>query len=80
MKLHYFCDYCSAEIDILEVNEVDEAKLGFDCLTAEERQDIIKLDASGQIMYVKALCDSCIAILGLPEALDDTGKLRSFTH
>lgn len=50
---------------MIEVNEVDEAKFGFDCLTAEERHDIIKIDSKSNVMYVNSLCDQCIELLGL---------------
>lgn len=66
MKIYYSCEHCGDPIDVLEVDQVDEAKFGFDCLTPEERQDIIKFDPANGAMHVKALCDSCILELGLP--------------
>lgn len=65
MKIYYSCEHCGAAIDMIEVEQVDETKFGFDCLTAEERQDIIKIDAMANIMYVHSLCDKCIELLGL---------------
>ncbi len=65
MKIFYTCEYCGDGIDTLEVDEVDEIRFGFDCLTVEERQDIIRLDEKANAMYVKSLCDSCIEALGL---------------
>lgn len=65
MKIYYTCEYCGDHIDILETEEIDEAQLGFDCLTEEERQDIIKIDKTTGTMYVYALCDNCIQLLGL---------------
>mgnify|MGYP001599130885 CR=1 FL=1 len=50
MKIYYTCEHCGAAIDMVEVDTVDEAKFGFDCLTAEERQDIIKTDSLGRVM------------------------------
>ena len=41
MKIYYNCEYCGEAIDMIEMDQIDEVKLGFDCLTAEERQDII---------------------------------------
>lgn len=67
MKIFYACEYCGAHIDTLEVEEVDDARFGFDCLTGEERQDIIKIDSCTNSMYVKSLCDNCIVTLGVAE-------------
>lgn len=67
MKIYYSCEYCKADIDMLEVDEVDEVRFGFDCLTAEERQDIIKIDELNNAMYVQSLCDCCIEALGLAD-------------
>ena len=60
MKIYYTCEYCGEGIDMLEVDQVDEVRFGFDCLTMEERQDIIRLDETANAMHVKSLCDSCI--------------------
>lgn len=56
MKIYYNCEYCGEAIDMIEMDQIDEVKLGFDCLTAEERQDIIKTDLKGQ-------CDVCIFLV-----------------
>ena len=63
MKIYYNCEYCGEAIDMIEMDQIDEVKLGFDCLTAEERQDIIKTDLKDNVMYVSSLCDECIASL-----------------
>ena len=65
MKIYYNCEHCGEEIDMIEVDQVDEVKFGFDCLTVEERQDIIKIDSVANVMYVYSLCDECIESLGL---------------
>ncbi|WP_378955310.1 anti-sigma-F factor Fin [Pelosinus sp. sgz500959] len=65
MKIYYNCEHCGQVIDMIEVDQVDEVKFGFDCLTAEERQDIIKIDSVANVMYVHSLCDECIESLGL---------------
>jgi len=65
MKIYYTCEHCGEPIDMIEVDKVDEVKFGFDCLTAEERQDIIKIDSLANAMYVQSLCDECIESLGL---------------
>ncbi len=66
MRIHYSCDSCGAPIDTIEVDAVDEARFGFDCLTAEERQDMIRCDEASGVMYVQSLCDACIEAMGLP--------------
>jgi hypothetical protein len=65
MKIYYNCEHCGEAIDMIEVDQVDEVKFGFDCLTAEERQDIIKTDVLANAMYVYSLCDECIELLDL---------------
>jgi hypothetical protein len=67
VKIYYTCEYCGGPIDILEVDQIEEAKFGFDCLTEEERQDIIKIDKNANAMYVHSLCDDCIQALGLAD-------------
>lgn len=60
MTVHivYTCAHCQQFIGELEMEEINEKKLGFDCLTLEERQDIIKYDPSGTV-FVAAICDDC---------------------
>jgi hypothetical protein len=64
MKIFYTCDNCGKPIDSIEVDELDDVKFGFDCLTREERQDLIAFDAEANTMTVQSLCDVCIADLG----------------
>lgn len=64
MKICYHCELCGTDIDAIDVAYVDEAKLGFDCLTAQERRAIIDVDAPANTMHVKSLCDTCAAQLG----------------
>ncbi len=66
MRIHYSCDNCGRPIDAIEVDAVDEARFGFDCLTAEERRDMIRYDEAENVMYVQSLCDACIEAMGLP--------------
>lgn len=65
MKIHYSCDCCGEPIDILELDEIDEAKLGLDCLTGDERRDLVRFDAADNAMYIQSLCDCCIEAMGL---------------
>ncbi|WP_110953643.1 anti-sigma-F factor Fin [Anaerosinus massiliensis] len=71
MKIYYHCELCGAAIGMLDMEYVDEVKLGFDCLTSEERQDIIEVDHFANTMHVKSLCDDCVKRLGL-----DREKIR----
>lgn len=79
VKIYYNCEHCGDEIDMIEVDHVDEVKFGFDCLTAEERQDIIKIDPMANAMYVHSLCDQCIELLGL-EKEEELPRGVSFLH
>lgn len=76
MKIYYSCENCGEAIDMIEVDQVDESKFGFDCLTAEERQDIIKIDVVANAMYVHSLCDQCIELLGLGDEEDTLQEIR----
>lgn len=60
MKLIYECKRCGAAIATIRVDYVDEHKFGFDCLTSDERADIINMDYASDTMQVKALCDACV--------------------
>lgn len=77
MKIYYTCEYCGSHIDMIEVDKIDEKRFGFDCLTGEERQDIIKTDDLSNTMYVKSLCDSCIETLGIA---DESRLFRGFNY
>ena len=79
MKIYYSCENCGEAIDMVEVDQVDEVKFGFDCLTAEERQDIIKTDVAANAMYVHSLCDQCIELLGL-ENEEEASQSVSLLH
>lgn len=59
MRLLYYCHNCGDFIDEISVEQVDEQKLGFDRLTAEEKQDIIKSSKNGNMLYVGSVCDNC---------------------
>jgi hypothetical protein len=69
VKVHYHCEHCGVAIDTLNIDQLDETELGFDCLTPTERQDIIKIDEKSGAIHVQSLCDSCIEILGLQDPL-----------
>jgi hypothetical protein len=67
MKIFYTCECCDEPIDTIEIARLDEAKFGFDCLSAEERQEMIKVDTATNSLYVQSLCDACIEALGLAD-------------
>lgn len=77
MKICYHCDVCGADIADLDMAEVDEAKLGFDCLTGEERQDIINFDPVSGTMHVKTFCDACVTKFGLDGLSQSELKVNS---
>jgi hypothetical protein len=79
MKIFYSCEHCGNFIDMIEVEKVDEVKFGFDCLTAEERQDIIKVDLMKNAMYVHSLCDKCIESMELNE-VEKVQGVTKFLH
>lgn len=76
MRIEYSCDICGQSIDAVEVDALDEAKFGFDCLTADERQEIVRYDAASGVMYVQSLCDGCIAAMGLADGMPVPPKQR----
>lgn len=67
MKIHYHCEQCGQAIDSIEVQQLDEAKLGFDVLTNEERQQLLYHDPVTNAMYVQSLCDGCIEAMGMAD-------------
>lgn len=72
MKVLYYCHNCGEFIDELTVDRVDEEKLGFNVLTSEEKEDIMKWSQSGNMLYVGSVCDNCYEDLrtALGEDLD----------
>ena len=69
MRIFYSCDTCGKPIDTIEVDEIDEVRFGFDCLSGEERQEMLRFDAESGALYVQSLCDGCIEALGLAEEI-----------
>ena len=64
MKIHYHCEQCGQSIDSIDV-QLDEAKLGFDVLTDEERSQLLYHDPLTNSMYVQSICDDCIESMGM---------------
>jgi hypothetical protein len=67
MIIRYVCEYCENLIGELEMEAIDEERLGFHCLTEDERKDIIRINQETNTMIVTSLCDGCIQMLGLDE-------------
>lgn len=63
MQVYYHCDRCGSPVAQLDLEVIDETKLGLDCLTHEQRNDIISIDEAGT-MHIKTLCDHCIEAMG----------------
>lgn len=68
MRLIYICERCANYIDEIEMKALDEGQLGFDILTEEEREDLVRLDWERQVGTVKAICDACLAKFSNGEA------------
>lgn len=60
MRLNYICSQCGSAIDLIDVQSLDEAAFGFDCLTNAERQELLSFDHEKNTLTVKSLCDLCI--------------------
>lgn len=60
MRLIYICDKCNSYIDEIELADIDDSLLGFNTLSNEERDELVKLDWNRQIGTVKSICDNCL--------------------
>lgn len=78
MRLIYICDQCNSYIDEIEVSDFDESMLGFNALTMEEREELLKLDWDRQVGTVMAICDNCLA--GLSRKEDDFSQKLPGLH
>jgi len=58
MSIVYNCRHCGQKIGELEHQVVDTTALGFDQLTAKEKQEMIHYQPNGEI-HVKSICDNC---------------------
>ncbi|HEX7065157.1 MAG TPA: anti-sigma-F factor Fin family protein [Bacillales bacterium] len=74
MSITYRCRHCGTQIGQLQ-NEIYHAEqLGFHHLTAEERQEMISYDESGDVL-VRTVCEDCQEAL---ERNPDYHELLSF--
>jgi len=60
LRIRYICECCRGLISELQMDRLDEERLGFTCLTAEEKEDIIRYDEKAGILTVTSLCDDCM--------------------
>lgn len=65
VRVNYVCSQCGFDIDQLEVQTIDEAAFGFDCLNENERRELLSFDPSQNTLTVKSLCDDCIETMRL---------------
>lgn len=61
MRLIYICDRCKNFIDEIEVDVLDEARLGFNNLTGDEKQELLHLDWGRGVGTVTSICDECLS-------------------
>lgn len=76
MSFRYVCRYCHHHIGQLSHSQLNEQELGFDKLTAEEREEIIKIQENGET-HVHVVCEHCQeTIQRNPELLLHTNILQ----
>lgn len=63
MSYVYTCRHCGHVIGKLEQNILNTSKLGFDQLSVEDKQEMIRYQSNGEI-HIKSICESCQETLG----------------
>jgi len=63
MSFVYTCRHCGHVIGKLEQELLNTARLGFDQLSTEDRQEMIRYQSNGDI-HIKSICESCEETLG----------------
>lgn len=58
MSIYYRCRHCGTQIGQLSDESYRTDELGFDHLTAAERQEMIHYDENGDVQ-VQAVCEDC---------------------
>ncbi|TCS80162.1 anti-sigma-F factor Fin family protein [Tepidibacillus fermentans] len=66
--IKYVCKHCGHHLGLIDQAVVDEARLGFDSLTIEERESIISYESNGDIV-ANVVCEYC------QEALEQNPEL-----
>ncbi len=73
MRIRYYCSHCHDLIAEIEMDFLDEDRLGLSSLTDDERDTIIRYDERGRLCLF-AICDSCHGGLTEVEARADLAK------
>jgi len=63
LSIVYNCRHCGLEIGRLDNQMIDTSLLGFNQLSAEEKQEMIQYRDNGDIL-VRTICESCQETLG----------------
>ncbi|HLQ97615.1 MAG TPA: anti-sigma-F factor Fin family protein [Candidatus Dormibacteraeota bacterium] len=63
MSYVYMCRHCGHVIGELEQSILTASKLGFDRLSTEDKQEMIRYQSNGEI-HIKSICESCQETLG----------------
>jgi hypothetical protein len=58
MAIHYRCRYCGTDVGTIEEKQLDYEQLGFHTLSADERNEMVSYDGTGNI-HVKCICEDC---------------------
>lgn len=63
MAIVYTCRHCGNEIGKLEQKVMDTSILGFDQLTAKEKEEMITYEKNGDVQ-IQSICENCEETLG----------------
>ncbi|MBM7646461.1 hypothetical protein JOD45_002689 [Scopulibacillus daqui] len=58
MDVYYTCRHCGTKVGHIQGDAFHAHQLGFDHLTVEERETMIRYDHSGNI-HVQTICEDC---------------------
>ncbi|MGE5654778.1 MAG: anti-sigma-F factor Fin [Bacillota bacterium] len=73
MHIRYYCSHCHDLIAEIEMDYLDEERLGISSLTEDERDTIIRYDERGRLCLY-AICDTCSDGLTEVEARAELAK------
>ncbi|WP_079707617.1 anti-sigma-F factor Fin family protein [Paraliobacillus ryukyuensis] len=76
MAIRYTCRHCKKLVGTIEQKQVHAQALGLDFLSTEDRKEMIRYDANGN-MNISVICEDCQEIL---EHYPDYHALDSFIH
>ncbi|MFB4168692.1 anti-sigma-F factor Fin [Virgibacillus sp. JSM 102003] len=63
MSIVYKCRHCGQEIGKLDQQVVDTSMLGWNKLSAEDKQEMIQYQNNGDV-HIKTICENCEESLG----------------